>query len=243
MEHFFCNQTYIPLRGTPSHKSEQVSQLIYGESAKVIERDMDWLKVKMDFDGYEGWVEEKLATNLVKSSEKRRMCMGFERLIRVSGDSIWLSTGSEVSSDYLENGDFTVATNEELDNLNLIELAAQFIGSPYLWGGRTFLGIDCSGLVQIVFKSFGVNLPRDASQQIEYGENVSFLGHAQAGDLAFFNNKDGNISHVGILIDSSNIIHASGSVRVDPIDQQGIFNKQFNSYTHQLRLIKRLNDW
>ena len=133
-----------------------------------------------------------------------------------------------------------VSPPEAVDTNQIIEFAKMYLGAPYLWGGRSPLGIDCSGFVQIVFKMAGLILPRDASQQVSHGEAVNFIHEARKGDLAFFGNDEGNIVHVGILIDNSHIIHASGRVRIDMIDHQGIFNDEEKQYTHRLRVIKRL---
>ena len=112
------------------------------------------------------------------------------------------------------------------------------MNSPYLWGGRAFYGIDCSGLTQVVYKIFGIRITRNSYQQIKMGHTVEFIREAQPGDLAFFDDKEGNIKHVGILLDQKRIIHASGLVRIDKIDHQGIYHEGKNKYTHKLRLIK-----
>jgi cell wall-associated NlpC family hydrolase len=119
-------------------------------------------------------------------------------------------------------------------------VAKQFLGTAYLWGGRTVFGIDCSGFVQMVFKLFNINLPRDAYQQAEVGEDVGFLAEAKTGDLAFFDNEQGKITHVGILLSPQSIIHASAIVRIDPIDQAGIVSSSSGLRTHQLRTIRRI---
>jgi cell wall-associated NlpC family hydrolase len=122
----------------------------------------------------------------------------------------------------------------------VIDVAKFYLNAPYLWGGKSVFGIDCSGLSQMVFRQFGIKLRRDAYQQAEQGELVGFLQEAKAGDLAFFDNNEGRINHVGIMMDNERIIHASGKVRIDAIDNQGIFNRELNRYTHKLRIIKRV---
>ena len=114
-----------------------------------------------------------------------------------------------------------------------------YLNTPYLWGGRSVFGIDCSGFTQMVFRQFGIRIKRDAWQQAEQGQLLGFIQEARAGDLAFFDNVEGRITHVGIMLDNGRIIHASGRVRVDPVDTQGIFNKELNMYTHKLRIVKR----
>jgi cell wall-associated NlpC family hydrolase len=123
---------------------------------------------------------------------------------------------------------------------DIVELAASYLKTPYLWGGRSPFGIDCSGLTQMVFKMLGIKLRRDARQQAEQGHVINLLAEAQAGDLAFFDNDEGNIVHTGILTENGQIIHASGKVRIDPIDHHGIYDKNIGKYTHKLRIIRRM---
>jgi gamma-D-glutamyl-L-lysine dipeptidyl-peptidase len=121
----------------------------------------------------------------------------------------------------------------------ILKLARRYLYAPYLWGGRSPFGIDCSGFTQVVFMMAGLKLKRDASQQVGQGEGVDFAEQAQAADLAFFDNDKGNIVHVGIVMNNNHIIHAAGQVRIDRLDHFGIFNETLGKYTHKLRLIKR----
>lgn len=241
MQHFTTEQTYIPIRLEPSHRSEQTSQLLYGEVVSIDESKGDWAFITTQYDAYKGWVELKLI-KAITDQEKCDVVVGMERLIKSDNQSLWLSTGSEIRESWLaQNNDFRVKINPELNHLDIVEIASQFLGSPYLWGGRSFMGIDCSGLMQVVFKSLGIFLPRDAAHQVACGENIPFLSHANKGDLAFFDDEEGAITHVGLIIDENRILHASGSVRIDKIDQQGIFNVSTKNYSHKLRVIKRLD--
>lgn len=241
MKHIICPLSYLPIRSEASHKSEQVSQILFGETAVVIAEENDWLQIRMDYDNYEGWLEKKTIIAISTPTNTVNTIGGFARLVRMNGESLWLSTGSDLSPALIDTTSATVVTiNPELNNDSLLEIALQFIGTPYLWGGRSFMGIDCSGFVQVAFKAIGVKLPRDASQQIELGNVVQFPSDAKAGDLAFFDNEDGDITHVGLILEAGKIMHASGSVRIDKLDHQGIFNTETGNYTHKLRLIKRI---
>ena len=122
---------------------------------------------------------------------------------------------------------------------NLIPTAFMYLNAPYLWGGKTPFGIDCSGLTQMVYKLNGYKLPRDASQQATEGEPLSFIEESEPGDLAFFDNDEGNIIHVGLIMENNYIIHASGKVRIDRLDHLGIYNAETNRHTHKLRVIKK----
>ena len=122
-------------------------------------------------------------------------------------------------------------------------IAQTLLNAPYLWGGKNAMGIDCSGFTQVVYSVFGVNLLRNAREQITQGTPVASLAEAQAGDLAFFDHADRdpkatNISHVGLLLDKQTIIHCSGCVHVDYIDDMGIHLPD-GELTHHLVQIKR----
>lgn len=138
----------------------------------------------------------------------------------------------------------SVAVSNSLDvksKLNdILTTARSFMNAPYLWGGKSILGIDCSGLVQLAFSIHGCALPRDARDQALQGEVVADITSAEAGDLAFFVNASGKVVHVGILLDRSLILHASGSVHIDSIDAQGIYSEQLDRYTHRLHSVKRI---
>ncbi len=238
--YIICPLPYIPLRDQPSHKAEQTSQLLFGETAIVLETQKEWYHIKCDFDNYEGWIEKKTVIHNSKSSDSK-IIKGFARLINIDGTGMWLSTGCEVSSTLINLQQSTIITiNPELNEQSIAELSMQFLGTPYLWGGKSFMGIDCSGFVQVVYKAIDINLPRDASHQVEQGDVVQFTSDAKAGDLAFFDNEEGYITHVGILLGDGKIIHSSGSVRIDRLDQQGIYNQDLGTYTHKLRIIKRV---
>lgn len=251
-----CRVAVAPLRKEPSDRSEIVSQLLFGDRVKLLEKTEKWYKVITLHDDYEGWMDYKQLKLITKlqffDDEGYRYVTPVQldnTLIASNGSKHYLTPGSTLPNykdGFCEVGDekfevrFTpFIANKENFKENIEETARFFENTPYLWGGRTFFGIDCSGFVQMVYKLNGIQLRRDASQQAEQGEIVDFLASATLGDLAFFDNEEGKITHVGIMLNNHEIIHAAGSVHVDPIDGQGIYSVELGRYTHKLRIIKR----
>ncbi|UKJ05754.1 C40 family peptidase [Solitalea lacus] len=251
-----CNLSVIPVRAEPSDRSEMVTQLLFGETFEVLEQKENWTKVKVLYDDYIGWIGNKQYLGLEKNEldelnqHEEFVCSApFNFLTNALGHSHYLSPGSSLP---LFRGDTIFLGDEKYyfkgkayvpqlyPYKNMESLFKMFLNAPYLWGGRSILGIDCSGLTQVCFKIMGVKLKRDAYQQAEQGELVSFIEEGKLGDLAFFDNAEGRITHVGVLLNNHQIIHASGKVRIDSIDHQGIFNNETQQYSHKLRIIKRL---
>jgi len=258
MEFGVCTFSIIPVRLTPLHQSEMVNQMLFGELCKIIDSEGEWLRVSLIHDSYEGWINE---TQLLKISEDE-----FKRLNTIDpyhslelvqliknktnnqlfplllGSSLYAERTKAFrfnETDYIFEGNHSEPL-KSVERKQLLENAYQYLHAPYLWGGRSPFGIDCSGLAQMTYKLSGVNIYRDASQQVSQGDTINFLSEAKKGDLAFFDNEEGEINHVGILISGNSIIHASGRVRIDQIDHQGIYNWEKGIYTHNLRVIKSL---
>jgi len=248
LEYGICHLGIIPMRKENSHKSEMVSQLLYGECYKIIEKRKKWAKILLEWDGYNGWIdcnqvhEISLANfdKMVQSDLK--ISSELVNYITTKDDLLFpVLMGSDLRAlDILEHqfeGEFLRPKKSKTE---LKDTAYLFLNTPYLWGGKTLLGIDCSGFTQMVYKINGVKLSRDASQQALEGQTLSFIEESEAGDLAFFDNAEGEIVHVGLLLENHHIIHATGTVRIDRIDQSGIFNLESQSHTHKLRYIKKL---
>ncbi|MCY0970342.1 C40 family peptidase [Chryseobacterium wangxinyae] len=230
-----CVVTVAPVRAENSDRAEIVTEILFGESADILEVNKNWTKIKMHYDGYEGWMDTKQIKHVtdehLKSRKVTLITENFASIMTNDGRTL-LSMGSEVEYP-------AVASRRSHDVRESIALTArEFLNVPYLWGGKSFFAVDCSGFVQLVFKIHNIKLPRDTYQQAEVGEVLSFVEESQPGDLAFFENSEGKIIHVGIMLENQKIIHASGKVRIDTLDSTGIFNKELNKHTHKLRVIK-----
>jgi len=250
----------IPVRKEPSERAEMVTQILFGEHFKVLQRKGDWVQVKLAYDNYEGWITFR--TYMVINSDffayldanPLMITTAMSSLVwRISDNaSFTLVPGSYLpyynpvdKSFHLEHekyhiSDVPVCLPAKTDGGEIVKTARQYLNSPYLWGGRSPFGFDCSGFTQIVFRLNGIKLLRDAHQQADMGNLVSSVNEALPGDLAFFHNKEGRIIHVGIVVENSQIIHCSGRVRINKLDAKGIYDAKLKGYTHMLKSIKRL---
>lgn len=247
MSIYACNLSVVPLRADASHRSEVVTQVFFGETFEIIEEGKDFDKVRLSHDQYEGWIQHQQYGLLhSKQNENHKIvdiqgakAVSMERAVQLlPGTSIYGNSITIGEETYYITGELRHPSLEDFDK-ELFKLIGYYRNSPYMWGGRTVLGIDCSGFSQQIYKHFGVSLLRDAYQQAESGTVVDFLPEIEVGDLAFFDNEDGKITHVGVMLDKDTIIHASGSVRVDQMDSNGIYNADLQKYTHKLRIVKR----
>ncbi|WP_124397443.1 C40 family peptidase [Thermaurantimonas aggregans] len=250
----------IPMRKEPSHRSEMVNQILFGELMYVLEtKDEEWVKVRLTHDDYQGWV----LTEQVSLIDDETFQIHYTDYTGYSADMVDLVLKKNSNHFYsillgskipkMVNGEFTIAGETLVfsgptvkgvkTRATIIDTALNYLYAPYLWGGRTHFGIDCSGLVQIAYRMAGVSMPRDSYQQATVGMQLSFVEEAMPGDLAFFDDEDGRIIHVGIVLPGKNIIHASGGmVRIDMLDQNGIYRPDLKKYSHRLRVLKNAFD-
>ncbi|MCB7480072.1 C40 family peptidase [Christiangramia sediminis] len=249
MQYGICHLSIVPLRAAASHESEMTSQLLYGEHFKVLEERAQWSRIRNAFDDFEAWIDKKQ----YKKIEESEYYSLDEDDIQLSSDLIEYITdengllmpvalGSVLNFTERfghrfegERAKTSISTKE-----NLINTAALYLNSPHILGGRSPFGIDCSGFTQTVYKLNGYKIHRNAAEQSKQGEALSFIEESEPGDLAFFDDQEGVINHVGLMMKDNYIIHVDGKVRIDRIDHSGIFNAELKKHTHKLRVIKKI---
>jgi hypothetical protein len=252
MEYAICTVAAAPVRKEPSHKTEMVSQLLFGETVEVLEKKAEWFFIRTIYDQYEGWITYHLVEEIEKEFAfdiDRYICSGLNNLIGEPYDFFCIPMGSSLTgfqkstkklwkNKLVYRGAYN-DTKKGFDLSKVSETAKLWINVPYLWGGKTIMGVDCSGFVQTIFKLNGIRLLRDAYQQATQGKEITNLSEIKGGEVAFFKNEQERITHVGILLSNNQIIHASGKVRIDKIDEEGIINVHTGKRTHQLHSMKR----
>jgi gamma-D-glutamyl-L-lysine dipeptidyl-peptidase len=243
----FCFVSTAPIRKEASDASEMVSQLLFGEAIEVIEHGQPWIKIRTILDGYEGYVDIKQVLPLTDKEFRRWMdAFSYQKeeilQLKTPFGSIYSSKGSFIGEELsFQVGDVTFKhlTNPSVVKKTIWDDALEYLNAPYLWGGKSIWGIDCSGFVQAVFRIHGFNLPRDAYEQAEIGSDISFE-ECQENDLAYFSNASGKIIHVGIIGKQHQIMHASGRIRIDALKEPGIWSEEYEKISHTLAHIKRL---
>jgi cell wall-associated NlpC family hydrolase len=248
-----CNLAIVPLRLEPSDRSEMTSQVLFGEHFKILEQNQKWSRIALAYDGYTGWIDNKQFRNISEDEylhlERVPAVLNADLIEYITtpgnqlmpipiGASLSFLDHTAINTDnYAFEGLRATGVSQKQ---NLLRTAFMYLNAPYLWGGKTPFGIDCSGFTQMVYKLNGYKLLRDASQQATQGEALSFIEESEAGDLAFFDNEEGAIIHVGIIMEDNYIIHAHGKVRIDRLDHLGIYNIDTRRHTHKLRVIKKV---
>ena len=255
MEKAICLLSVVPMRKEPSHRSEMVSQVLFGEYVLIGEEKDDFVFVTGDYDGYQGWVQRKQLTIIGEADffQTKDYTVNFATTVSIGNTLLQAPYTTPV---YQKDGlSFQIKGTKieylllsaQVRSIGQLILNAQtlpavyqhFINTPYLWGGKSVFGIDCSGFVQQVFKVYGIKLLRDAYLQAEQGMLVNSFEEARLGDLAFFQNEKGRVTHVGLVLDGGRIIHASGKVRIDTIDTEGILTEE-GERTHRMHSLRRL---
>lgn len=253
MEYAIVKVPAAPVRKKPNHRAEMSNQLFFGEAVKVLKIQRGkWVRVESLYDGYKGWLTQHLVSftdEAVAKSEVLKLSGDLVNTVKTEAGAMNIPAGSSLrgfgkkrgvvgSVTYQYNGNFIEPQRIGKKAEAMIDNAHRWLNAPYMWGGKTIFGVDCSGFVQTMYKLVGVAIPRDARQQVKKGKPVKKLEEAQAGDLAFFDHQK-KIVHVGILLGPDKIIHSAGNVRIDAIDEKGIINSDTGERTHSLKAIKR----
>lgn len=253
--------TVVPVRAEDTETSEQLTQLLFSETCDLVEERERWLLIRNDADGQTGWCDRKMLAPLSETEEMQYLQSDFTARVKLpmayavseANQQTFPLTASTRLPNY-KDGRFEILGSTfvidpamvaeqplTLDEQTFLQTTRFFLNIPYLWGGKNAMGMDCSGMTQVVMSLFGFILPRNASEQVLLGDEIGFLEETEMGDLAFFSHQaDGRVSHVGIILNKETVLHCSGRVKVEKIDNNGIISSQTGEYTHLLRVIKRL---
>ncbi|MDO5571082.1 MAG: C40 family peptidase [Bacteroidales bacterium] len=252
----------IPMRKNPNESSEMVSELMFGEVFSILKEDGSWAFIENKFDFYHGWIDRAMITEISEAEADALInspvyivrnpltdikCKGDNSPFRISMGSVLPGYIPNKNSFTVAERTFKINSNQvvrfELGHLkSLLRTASLYMHTPYLWGGRSIMGADCSGFVQSVYRLNGVALPRDADQQCLLGEPIKGIENSYPGDLVFFENSLGNVVHVGMMFTKDMMIHCSGSVHLSKITNEGYWSDLLNDYVKRKPIIRRFNE-
>lgn len=252
-----CRLAIVTVRKDADHKSEPVTQLLFGDHYEVTEasKDQKWLRIIINSDEATGWIDRlqhhgisaeyhqqiglanfKITTDIASTIlyKKSQLTIVMGSIVPISGSELF-----KMEEQFAFNGE-AKSLGQRRDFEFLRSTSNKYLNSPHLPGGKSPFGIDAPGFTQMSFRLTGYQLPRDVTQQALTGKAVASLGEAQPGDLALFSGKDGKASHAGIVLDDQKIIHCSGRVRIDYLMEEGILSSETKIYTHTLSGIRRI---
>lgn len=247
----------VPVRSSAVVTSEICTQLLFGELVEILgKKGRHWLNIRCQWDNTVGWIQANQITPITPTeyqTYQENFAYSFDLMQPIIGNDHFMpiTIGAHLPNfDGLQlhigeqgfqfSGQAVYPKDIQARPEVVQKLARKYLYAPYLHGGRSPFGIDSTGLVQVVYQMVGIRLGREAAQQVTEGVAVDFVDQAQRGDLAFFENRAGRISHVGILLENNEVIHAYGRVRIDRLDHYGIFDEEQGKYTHKLRIIRRV---
>ncbi len=248
MQYGICNLSIVPVRVQPEDATEMCTQLLYGEHFKILEERGKWSRIRIASDSFEGWIDNRQYLKIAETAfYKLRDSKPFyaadliDYLTDEKCNLTAITLGAVLNyAPHLRHSHKGAVISGIKNKSNLIPMALLYLNAPFMWGGKTPFGIDCSGFTQMVYMLNGYSLHRNSAQQATQGEALSFIEESEPGDLAFFDNAEGVITHVGLMMEDNYIIHVHGKVRIDRIDHSGIFNTDLKRHTHQLRVIKKI---
>jgi hypothetical protein len=252
-----CRLALVPVRNGPGDAAEQVTQLLFGDHYEVhsVSPDKKWISIRIITDQCEGWIDASQHHSITpeyleqinQADFKITMDIAATILYKKSPLTIVMGSIVPISTSELFKMEEQLAFNGESKSLSvrrdfefLRTIALKYMNAPYQWGGKSPFGIDAGGLVQMVFKIAGYPMARHVGQQVVQGKKLKSIGEFKPGDLAFFSDKAGKPFHVGILLEEDRIIHSSGRVRIDHLNEEGILNAETKIYTHPLAEVRRI---
>ncbi len=252
-----CPLGVVPVRAGAHHRSELLSQLLFGELVEIVDRKgAQWYKVRCTWDEVSGWVPAEQLQALTPTEYDRyrqhyAICLDLLQPVMSGGRQILVPIGSrlpafdglrfELAGEWWTYSGQAVFPEDLPPRASLLaRIARRYLSAPFLQGGRSPLGIDSGALIQLAFGALGIALPRLPAAQVMEGEEVNFFDEYRPGDIAFFENHKGQLVHAGILLPEGQVLHCHERVRIDKVDHFGIFDPLRKKYLWQLRVMRRV---